>query len=73
LYSITNYNCFAPVHWLDIHLFHTGYDPAKQQPFPGDNHFGALFYLLLLVIAVIGAIVWSILDRKRLNYNRLSY
>ena len=63
----------TPVYWLDVHVFHTGYDPKTQQPFPGDNHFGVLFYLLLLVIALIGAIVWSILDRKRLDYNRLSY
>jgi hypothetical protein len=63
----------APVYWLDIHVFHTGYDPKTQQPFPGDNHFGVLFYLLLLLVALIGAIVWSILDRKRSDYNRLRY
>lgn len=63
----------GPVHWLDVHLFHTGYDPKTQQPFPGDNHFGVLFYLLLLLIALIGAIVWSVLDRKRPDYNRLRY
>jgi hypothetical protein len=61
------------IHWLDAHLFHTGYDPKTQQPFPGDNHFGVLFYLLLLLIALIGAIVWSVLDRKRPDYNRLRY
>ncbi len=59
----------GPVHWLDVHLFHTGYDPKTQQPFPGDNHFGILFYLLLLLVAGIGAIAWSILDRKRQDYN----
>jgi hypothetical protein len=63
----------APVHWLDVHLFHTGYDPKTQQPFPGDNHFGVLFYLLLLLIALIGAVIWSVLDRKRPDYNRLRY
>jgi len=79
-FSTTQYNfdafygfLRAPVHWLDVHIFHTGYDPKTQQPFPGDNHFGVLFYLLLLVIAVIGAIIWSILDSKRQNYNRLRF
>ena len=63
----------APAHWLDVHIFHTGYDPTKQQPFPGDNHFGVLFYLLVLLIALIGAATWSVLDRKRPDYNRLDY
>ena len=63
----------GPVYWLDLHLFHTGYDPKTQQPFPGDNHFGVLFYLLLLLVALIGAIIWSILDKKRQDYNRLRY
>jgi len=63
----------SPVHWLDVHFFHTGYDPATQQSFPGDNHFGVLFYLVLLMVAVAGTIVWGILDRKRPNYNRLNH
>ncbi|HXB92982.1 MAG TPA: hypothetical protein VNU72_11860 [Puia sp.] len=73
-----NYEAFygsmrAPLHWLDAHLFHTGYDPKVHGTFPGDNHFGALFYLSLLLVALIGAIAWSILDRKRQNYDRLNY
>ena len=63
----------APMHWLDAHIFHTGYNPATHTSFPGDNHFGVLFYLALLPAALIGAILWSILDKKCPNYNRLSY
>jgi hypothetical protein len=80
VFSTTPYNFDAfygflrtPAHWLDVRIFHTGYDPSKQQPFPGDNHFGVLFYLLLLLIALIAAATWSILDRRRPDYNRLDY
>jgi hypothetical protein len=63
----------APMHWLDAHIFHTGYNPATHMSYPGDNHFGVLFYLVLLPAALIGALLWSILDKKRPNYNRLHY
>ena len=66
------YKPFAGVfHWLDQHLFHTGYDPKLHPSFPQDNHFGAVYYLAIFLLAIIGAIVWSLLDRKRPSYSRL--
>ena len=63
----------GPFHFLDQYLFHTGYDPKIHDSFPQDNHFGTVYYLSILLFAVIGALIWSLLDRKRLNYNRLSH
>jgi hypothetical protein len=54
-YDITSeYKPLAgPLHWLDKHIFHTGYDPKKHASFPQDNHFGEVFYLTLFLIAVL--------------------
>jgi hypothetical protein len=60
-----------PFHWLDQHLFHTGYNPLIHDSFPEDNHFGLVFYLFLLLLAVSGTLIWSLADRRRPNYNRL--
>jgi hypothetical protein len=59
--------------WLDKHIYHTGFNPPTQQGFPGDNHFGVVFYLTLLYLSIIIAIVWSTLDKKKNNYDRLYY
>lgn len=71
------YPIFKPLsglfYWLDKHFYHTGYDPKSQVSFPIDNHFGVIFYLTLFFLSIIAAIAWSILDKKRTNYNRLFY
>jgi len=63
----------GPFHWLDRHFYHTGYDPAKHEAFPQDNHFAVVFYLTFLLVAVAGTIIWTILDRKRPGYNKAMY
>jgi hypothetical protein len=62
-----------PFYFLDRHLFHTGYNPKLNSSFIGDNHFGLVFYLTLLTFASIVTIAWTLLDRKRPNYNKLLY
>ena len=61
------------MHWLDKKLFHIGYDPALHGGFPGDNHFGVVFYLTILLLVFTCTIIWTIADRKRLSYNKLFY
>src|SRR5450755_2616110 len=63
----------APFHWLDQHIFHTGYDPAKHSSNPGDNHFGVVFCLTILLISVIGTIIWTALIRKTTDYDKALY
>lgn len=68
------YKPFAtPFHWLDQHIFHTGYNPKVHSSFPQDNHYGTVFYLTIILISVIATITWSIIDRKKSNYNRLYF
>jgi len=63
----------AMLYWLDKHIYHTGFNPQTQQGFPGDNHFGVVFYFTLFYLSIIVAIVWSILDKKRSGYDRPYY
>jgi hypothetical protein len=62
-----------PFYWLDRHFFHVGYDPAIYSALPGDSRFGVIFYLLLLIGSIIGTVVWSMLDKKRLSYDKCLY
>ena len=62
-----------PFHWLDQHIFHTGYDPSKHESFPQDNHFALVFYLTFLLIAFAGTICWSLMDRKKSGYDKINY
>ena len=62
-----------PLHWLDQHLYHIGYDPNVHESMPGDNHFGAVWYVTAIIIFFIATIIWSILDRRRENYDKLYY
>ncbi len=76
--SVENlYPIFKPLsglfYWLDQHIYHTGYDPKTQVSFPIDNHFGVIYLLTLFFLSVIAAVAWSILDKKRASYDKLSY
>jgi len=63
----------GPIHWLDRYIFHLGYDPAIHSNYPGDGRFGSAFYLTAILVSMLVAVIWSILDKKRLNYDRLFY
>lgn len=63
----------GPFFWLDRHIFHTGYDPKIHDAFPQDDHFGVVFYLSLVLLAIIGTLTWSLLDKKRQQYDRLLF
>jgi hypothetical protein len=63
----------ATLYWLDKHIYHTGFNPKTQQGYPGDNHYGVVFYLTIFFLSLIIAITWSVLDKKRDNYNKLYY
>lgn len=68
------YKPIAPLlFWLDKHIYRIGLDPERHAPWPGDNHFGVVFYWTVFYFSVMAAILWSFLDRKRANYNKLSY
>jgi hypothetical protein len=62
-----------PLHWLDKHIYHIGYDPNLHQPLPSDNHFGIVFYITVIIICLIIISVWSRIDRHKANYAHLDF
>jgi hypothetical protein len=63
----------APFYWLDKHFYHTGFNPAIHQSVLGDSHFYLVFYLTIFSFSVIVTIAWTVFDKKRASYNKLSY
>ncbi len=59
-----------PFSWLDRHFFHTGYDPKIHAGYPQDNHFATVFYLTIILVSAIVVLVWSILDKRKKDYNK---
>lgn len=62
------------ISWIGSHLFHISYTIIS--PYDGqhnDRTYVYLLYFTMAAIAAMGAIVWSVLDRKRINYETLYY
>ena len=62
------------ISWTGKHVFHIPYTIIS--PYDGQHNDRAYIYLLyfsMAVVAVVGAIIWSVLDRKRTNYQTLYY
>jgi len=66
-------NLNGVVTWLDGHIFHLGYLPAKHSIDFSDTHFGVIIALTILAIALVFTIVWTLLAKTKTNYNRLYY
>jgi uncharacterized membrane protein YphA (DoxX/SURF4 family) len=56
------------VPWLGRHLFHL---EITTKYFGGDSLYGYALGVFLLTLAALGAVVWSLLDRKRAHYESL--
>lgn len=62
------------ISWTGKHLFHISYTIIS--PYDGqhnDRTYTYLLYFTMAVAAVLGAAIWSVLDRKRTNYQTLYY
>jgi len=62
------------ISWTGKHLFHISYTIIS--PYDGQHNDRAYIYLLYFIMAIVGvsgAIIWSVLDRKRTNYQTLYY
>lgn len=59
----------APVHWTGKHLFHI--DITVRPNGSGDTTFNYVQVFCYLVLAIGVALVWTLLDRRRPNYQRL--
>lgn len=64
---------YAAVVWLENHLLHTGLEVYQLDGSPGisNTYYGTVVFGCYLVIAAFATAVWSVLDRRRLQYTRL--
>jgi len=64
----------AMIPWIGKNLFHISYTIVS--PYDGQHNDRTYIYLLyftMAVVAALGTIVWTALDRKRTNYETLYY
>lgn len=64
----------AIVAWAGTYIFHVPYtiiSPYDAQH--NDRTYIYLLYFIMVMVALFGSITWSVLDRKRTNYNTLYY
>jgi hypothetical protein len=59
--------------WMGKHVLHLPKPVAYIQTGSGDTTFDYLLMLLNVVVAAAGMMIWSALDWKRANYNKLLY
>lgn len=60
--------------WVGVNVFHIDY-PITSPTFGNhsDSTFIYIQYFVTIVVALVGAIIWSLFDGKRLNYDKLYY
>jgi hypothetical protein len=61
----------AVVPWVGKHILHLTQDIPKTMTGNPDDAASAVSILCFVVLGIIATLVWSILDRKRKNYDRL--
>ena len=58
--------------WVAVHVFHlSGWITTRFPTGSGDTTLDYIMQLCVIVVALAGTLVWSILDRKRLQYRTL--
>jgi len=70
---VQKYNDFwqAVVPWVGKHLLHLSYDITVFANGSGDTTYNYVQVLCLLTLAALATVIWSVLDRRRLNYEQL--
>jgi hypothetical protein len=66
-----------PIHklivWFAAHVLHWGEPVTIFTNGSGDTTYDYALLLFIVIAAVIGAIIWTLVDRKARNYNNLFY
>lgn len=57
--------------WVAKHLFHISYTLVTMETGSGDRTFDWVMNFCILALAILAAVVWSIVDRKRENYSSM--
>lgn len=63
------WHLFVP--WVGKHVLHLGYDITVFTNGSGDTTYDYVLMLCCLTLAAVATVVWSLLDRRRLNYEKL--
>lgn len=61
------------VHWFSSHILGSPYDYGIYTNGSGDTSYDWVSLVLFFTVAVLGAIVWSVVDRDRKSYNSCYY
>jgi hypothetical protein len=61
----------AIVPWVGKHILHLSYDITVFQNGSGDTTYNYVQVLCFLTLAAAATLTWSVLDRRRLSYERL--
>jgi hypothetical protein len=61
----------ALVVWLASHLFRVGHPIITTETGSGDRIYDWIVLFCIFSLALVGTIVWSLLDRNRRNYSKL--
>lgn len=61
------------VPWFGEDVIDVGYEITVKPNGSGDTTWNYVHNLLLLILALIFSIIWSLVDRKRINYDKLYY
>lgn len=59
--------------WLGSHVLHLAKPITVFTNGSGDTTYDYVIMLIIFVLAVVSAIIWSLADRKTRNYNKLFY
>jgi hypothetical protein len=59
--------------WFSSTALHYDFDSTASINGSGDTSYHYVLLLFLAVLSVFGAVVWSLLDRRRTNYDKMYY
>jgi hypothetical protein len=59
--------------WFAKHVLHQSYDITVFTNGSGDTTYDYIVLLVTALVALLGCIVWTVIDRKQASYNRLYY
>lgn len=59
--------------WIGKHILHLSYDITVFTNGSGDTTYDYVVIFFIFMLSLVGALIWSVLDRRRASYNQLYY
>src|SRR5690606_30425830 len=60
-------------HWFAKNILHYYYDSKIYTTGSGDTSYNWMTLLILFFLAILGALIWTLIDSKRNNYQKCYY